>query len=127
MLFEQAAGVDEILLRREYLRVGARGLDRRKRAFFHLGFGIGEQLFRERDGLFLHLHVFVERDEIGVEAHHAINGGDELLLEEQAGDAALVGGDADEAVVEAGTETAHQRLREVQAEARTGIGIVIRG
>ena len=34
------------------------------------------------DGFLLHFFVFVERHEIGVEADHAIDRGDELLLEQ---------------------------------------------
>ena len=111
LLFAQAAGVDQVLARGEHLRVGARHFHLRERAFFHLGPHIGEQLLGQRDGLLLHLLVFVERHEIGVEADHAVDGQDELLLEEQAGDLLLVAGDADEAPVQAGAEAAQQRLR----------------
>ncbi len=80
LLFEQAARVDQILANGINLRVGPRQLDRRLRALIHFRFGVGVEFLGRRQRLFLHFHVFIERHQIGIEAHHAIHGGDELLL-----------------------------------------------
>ena len=117
LLLAQAAGIDQVLARGEYLRVGARHLHLREGAFLHLRADIGQQLLGEGDGLLLHLFVFGERHEIGIEADDAVDRQDELLLKEQAGDLLLVAGDADEAAVEARAEAAQQRLRGGETEA----------
>ena len=123
-LFEEAAGIDQILLGREDLRVGAGSLHGGERALVHLGFRIGEEFLGGADGFLLHLFVFVKSYEIGIEADYAVNCRDELLLEQHRSDAALVGGDADEAVVEAAAEATQQRLGEVEPQARTGIRVI---
>ena len=124
LLFAQAAGIDQVLARGEDLGVGARHLHLRQRAFFHLRADVGQQLFGERDGFLLHLFVFGERHQIGVEADHAVDREDELLLEEQAGDLLLVAGDADEAAIQASAEAAQQRLRGGEAERGAGIRVI---
>ena len=117
---EQPAGIDQVLARGEDLRIGARHLDGGERAFVHLRPGIGVELFGQGGGLLLHLLVFVERHEIGIETDHPVDRCDELLLEQQAHDSAFISGNADEAAVEGHSETAPQRLCHRQSEARGG-------
>ena len=124
LFLAQAAGIDQVLAGGKYLGVGARHFDLRERALFHLRADVGEQFLGEGDGLLLHLLVFGERHQVGVEADHAVDRQDQLLLEEQAGDLLFVAGDADEAAVQAGAVAAQQRLRGGESEGGTGIRVV---
>ena len=124
---QQAARVDQVLARRKKLGVGAGEFDGRQRTLVHLRPRVREQLLGQRHGLLFHLDVFVQCHEIGIEADYAVYRQNQLLLEQQAGDLPLVGGDADVAPVQPHAETAQQRLRHRERQARSGERIVAGG
>ena len=98
------------------LRLRPHHFQRRQRSGLHLRAVVVVELLRHRQGLLLHLHIFVQTRQIVVQPDHARNRADHLLPENQIGDSRVILGDLDESAVDAGSESAQQGLRDVEPQ-----------
>ena len=107
--------------------LGAGEFDGGERAFDDLGVVVIDEALGSGEGLFLDADVFAEGDEVVVEAGDTVDGFEELLLKDKAGDAAVEGGDADEAAIDFPAAAAEQRLGKSGGGAGGVEGVVLRG
>ncbi len=111
LLADVTLGVDEILLGRRYLSLGACGFDGGKSSLIDLVSVVFEEALRGGEGFLLHAHVSVEAHEVVIEANDAGDGADDLLLKDVVGNLLAVLRDMNEAAVEVGSKATQQRLR----------------
>ena len=123
LLADVALGIDEVLLGRCYLRLGARGLDGRERSLIDLVVVVFEEALGGIEGFLLHVHIRVEAHEVVIEADDAGNGADDLLLKDIVGNLLTVLGDVDEPAVEVRSEATKQRLGYGDSERGKRIGV----
>ena len=95
MFLQVGLGHDQRLLVRRHFGFSPHHLDGGKGADFYLLLIVLQELLGISQSLLLHLHVFLEREEVPIIVQDATQGGDDLLTKDGIGHLDVVLGDAD--------------------------------